>query len=61
MWIFEAEYTNMDTGEAVRRTIEFNGDNFFDTGNECYLYVMEQALKMKQKNECLASLEFMAC
>lgn len=64
MWIFEAEYLNMDQNsleESVKRKIEFDGDNFFDTGDECYLYAMEQALKMKQKNECLGCLEFIAC
>ena len=61
MWIFEAEYTNMDINKEVRRKIEFDGDNFFDTSDECYLYAMKQALKMKKENECLGSLEFIAC
>lgn len=64
MWIFEAVYENMDQNnleESVKRKIEFDVDNFFDTEDECYLYAMEQALKMKQKNECLGFLEFIAC
>lgn len=64
MWFFEAEYSNMDCEssiESVRRKIEFDGDNFFDTGEECYLYAMKQALKMQKKNECLSKLEFIAC
>ena len=63
MWIFEAAYENMGCNssiKSVRRKIEFDGDNFFDTGDECYLYAMKQALLMKQKNECLCSLEFIA-
>lgn len=64
MWIFEATYENMDLDssiKSVRRKIEFDGDNFFDTGGECYLYAMQKALEMKQKNECLGCLEFIAC
>lgn len=64
MWIFEATYENMDQNsleESVKRKIEFDGDNFFDTSDECYLYAMRQALEMKQKNECLGCLEFVAC
>lgn len=64
MWIFEAEYENMDCDssiKSVKRKIEFDGDNFFNTGDECYLYAMQKALEMKQKNECLGCLEFIAC
>lgn len=61
MWLFEAKYTNMDSDEEFIRKIEFDGDNFFNTEKECYLYAMEKALEMKQKNECLCSLEFVAC
>lgn len=63
MWLFEAKYINMDSGEEFIRKIEFDGDNFFNTTKECYLYAMEKALEMKQKkkNECLCSLEFVAC
>lgn len=64
MWIFEAIYENMDYNssiKSIKRKIEFDGDNFFNTGDECYLYAMKQALLMKQKNECLCCLEFIAC
>lgn len=64
MWLFEAEYSNMNCDssiKSVRWRIEFNGDNFFDTEEECYLYAMKRALKMQQKNECLRKLEFIAC
>lgn len=64
MWLFEAVYANMDCEnsiDSVRRRIEFDGDNFFDTEEECYLYAMKQALKMKKKNECFSKLEFIAC
>lgn len=57
-------YENMDCDsfiKSVKRKIEFDGDNFFNTGDECYLYAMRQALEMKQKNECLGCLEFIAC
>ena len=64
MWLFEATYENMDCDssiKSVKRKIEFDGDNFFNTGDECYLYSMQKALEMKQKNECLGCLEFIAC
>ena len=35
MWLFEAKYINMDSGEKVTRKISFDGDNFYDNnGNE---------------------------
>lgn len=58
MWIFEATYENMNYNSFVKRKIEFDGDNFFDTEYECYEYAMREALNMKQKNECLSCLEF---
>lgn len=64
MWIFIATYENMDLNssiKSVKRKIEFDGDNFFDTGDECYLYAMRQALEMKQENEYLGCLEFISC
>lgn len=64
MWLFEAEYSNMDCKssiKSVRRKIEFDRDNFFDTEEECYVYAMKRALKMQQKNECLSKLKFIAC
>lgn len=64
MWLFEAEYSNMDCDssiKSVRRKIEFDGDIFFDTEEECYLYAMKRALKMQHKNECLSKLEFIVC
>ena len=64
MWIFIATYENMDLDssiKSVKRKIEFDGDNFFDTDDECYLYAMRQALEMKQKHECLGCLEFVSC
>ena len=61
MWIFEAKYINMDTTEAITRKIEFDGDNYFNTENDCYLYAMEKALGIKNNNECFSCLEFIAC
>ena len=64
MWSFLATYQNMDiesSVESVKRKIEFDGDNFFDTEAECYFYAMNKALEMKQKNECLCCLEFISC
>lgn len=61
MYIFEAHYTNMDTNEERTQSIKFDGDNFFDTGKECYIYAMTKAYENKKTNECLASVEFIAC
>lgn len=64
MWTFIATYENMDLNssiKSVKRKIEFDGDNFFNTEGECYHYALEQALIMKQKNECLCCLDFIAC
>lgn len=61
MWLFEATYDNMDNNASVKRKIEFDGDNFFDSADECYHYALGQALKMKQANELLGSLELIAC
>ena len=47
--------------KSVKRKIEFDGDNFFDTGDECYHYALEQALEMRQENELLGCLDFIAC
>lgn len=61
MYIFEAKYTNMDTSEGHTQLIEFDGDNFFDTEKECYIYAMTKAYENKKVNECLVSVEFIAC
>lgn len=64
MYIFVATYENMDLDssiKSVKRKIEFDGDNFFDTEEECYRYALEQALKMRQENELLSCLDFIAC
>lgn len=61
MYTFEAKYTNMDTNEEHTQSIEFDGDNFFDTEKECYIYAMTKAYENKKANECLVSVEFIAC
>ena len=61
MYLFEAVYQNMDTGEEVTRTIEFDGGNIYQTEKECFIYAMHQAYNMKHANECLSNLEFIGC
>lgn len=58
MYIFEAHYANMDTGEKRIQSIELN-DN--QTEKECYIHAMTKAYDNKKANECLESLEFIAC
>lgn len=60
MYIFEAHYINMDNDKEVIRKIEFDGQ-FLENEKECYLYAMGKAYDMKEKNECFAFLEFIAC
>lgn len=60
MYIFEAHYTNMDNGEEITRKIEFS-EQLFENEQECYMYAMGRAYRMKQENECLGSVEFIAC
>ena len=59
MWIFKAHYTNMDTGKETTVSIEF--DDLFNNEKEAYLYTMEKAYDRKSKEECLESVEFIAC
>lgn len=61
MYLFEAKYINMETDEEITRKIEFDGDNFFDTEKECYLYAMDRAYSMAGKCELLACLEIISC
>ena len=59
MCIFKAHYTNMDTREETTVSIEF--DDLFDSEKEAYLYAMGKAYDRKSKEECLGSVEFIAC
>ena len=60
MYIFEAKYMNMDTNKERIQSIEFDGDNFFDTEKECYVYATTKAYENKKANEYLYSVEFIA-
>ena len=61
MWLFEAKYINMDSGEKVIRKIAFDGENFCDTEDQCYICAMKMALKNRNKNERLYTLDFISC
>lgn len=60
MYYFEAHYINMDNDTEIIKTIKFDGQ-FFDNEKECYIYAMTKAYDMTEKNEILASVEFIAC
>ena len=60
MYIFEAHYTDMDNNEEIIRKIEFDGQ-FMENSKECYMYAMRRAYDLKKENECLATVEFIAC
>ena len=61
MWLFEAKYENMDNGEEVTRKIVFDGENFCDTEDQCYICAMKIALKNRNKNERLYTLDLISC
>lgn len=61
MYIFIAHYINMETDKERKQSIKFDGDNFFETEKECYIYAMTKAYDNKRENECLSSVEFLSC
>ena len=60
MYFFVAHYINMDDDTEIARKIEFDGQ-FFNSEKDCYVYAMEKAYDMMNKNECFSNLEFIAC
>ena len=60
MYYFNAVYTNMDSGEEIRRHIAFEGQ-ILGGERECYIYAMARAFDMKEDNENLDFVEFIAC
>ena len=60
MYLFEAHYIDINTNKKITRPIQFEGQ-FFEHEKECYLYAMSEAFEMKEYDECLDSLEFIAC
>ena len=61
MYIFIAHYINMGTDQERNQSIKFDGDNFFETEKECYIYAMTKAYEDKRENERLSSVEFLSC
>lgn len=61
MYIFIAHYINMETNQERKQSIKFDGDNFFETKKECYIYAMTKAYDDKRENEFLSSVEFLLC
>ena len=60
MYIFEAHYTNMDNEKEIIRKIEVDSQ-VVGSDKECYIYAMTKAYNDKKANECLVSVEFIAC
>lgn len=58
MYIFEAVYQNMDNGNERRAAIKLLDDRREEL---IYIEVMRLAFQMKRDNECLCSVEFIAC
>lgn len=58
MYLFEAHYTNMDNDEQITRPIKLLDDM---DEKSLYLMAMGVAYDLKEKNECLGTVEFIAC
>ena len=60
MFLFAAQYLNIDTDETIKRKIEF--DNYFiKNEKQCYIWAMQKAYSLKKENELLHVLEFIGC
>ena len=60
MYIFEAKYQDMVNGEERTETI--NVEIYEDmTEFDAYISAMRRAYEMKKPDECLCSVEFVAC
>ena len=58
MYIFEAKYQNMENGEELTKTIEIYEDR---PEAEIYVAAMYRTYEMKKPEQCLCSVEFLAC
>ena len=58
MYLFEAHYTNMDNDEQITRPIKLLDDR---DEKSLYLMAMGVAYDLKEKNECIGTVEFIAC
>lgn len=60
MYFFEAHYINIETEKEIIKPIEFDGQ-FLNSEKECYLYAMEKAYDLIEKDEILLLLKFISC
>ena len=58
MYIFEARYLNMENGEERTKTIEIYEDR---PEAEIYVLAMRRAYAIKEPEQCLCAVEFLAC
>ncbi len=59
MYRFEAHYIDVVSGVDIIKEIEFN-PGFFPTRKDCYLYAMERACGLEEKEEAFHSLELVS-
>lgn len=59
MYLFEAHYTDTISGIDIIKEIRFNGQ-FFSTEKQRYLYAMDKAYNLEQKDERFTSLEYIS-
>ena len=59
MYLFAANYTNMDTDEERTKIIEIDSQ-FFESEKDVYKHAIAVAFENKKDNEVFGSLEFIA-
>ena len=60
MYYFIAHYVDMNTDKKTSKAINFDGQ-FFENEKEIYMHAMAQAYDLKETQELLESIEFIAC
>lgn len=61
MYLFIAHYTDVNTFKERKKSIEFDGDNFFNTELECWKYAIDRAMDYRTDTEILGNIELVAC
>ena len=60
MYIFEANYIEMNGNNSITRKIEIN-DQYFSEEKKIYLLAMDKAYECKKENECFTTIKFIGC
>lgn len=60
MYIFEANYIEMNSNNTIARKIEIN-EQYFSEEKKIYLLAMDKAYEFKKENECFTDIKFIGC